>query len=58
MIPTERLLLLEAKDRQDHAKRCKKDLSACKVCQANIKWFGELPLPTLSKVLEEPMAGK
>ena len=43
----------QAEKRQQHARGCKKSPSECKVCRDNMKWFGELPLPVLARVLED-----
>lgn len=37
----------------EHARKCKKAPEECKTCVINMKWFGELPPQTLSKVLSE-----
>jgi hypothetical protein len=42
--------------RHDHAAKCKHDTSECKVCQDNMKFFAELPLPLLSEALQDRQA--
>lgn len=39
--------------RQNHARKCQKSPDECETCQRNVKWFGELDVMTLSRVLEE-----
>ena len=41
---------------QDHAKRCKKDLAECKVCQFNIEQALRMNPQDLNSLLENPMA--
>lgn len=45
--------LAEAEKRHDHARRCKKLLDECIVCQGNIAWFATLSPAMLSRVLQE-----
>lgn len=47
------LILKEADARHSHAAGCKKAIEDCRVCKANIAWFGELPPHVLSQVLAE-----
>jgi hypothetical protein len=42
-----------AEARAEHARRCKKPIDECKLCQDSIRWFGSLPLQTLSEVLTD-----
>lgn len=42
-----------ASRRHEHAAKCKKSIDDCVICKLNIQWFGELPLPLLSQVLQE-----
>lgn len=48
-----KLVHAEAEKRHEHARRCKKALDECLVCQGNIAWFNELTPQLLSSVLEE-----
>jgi hypothetical protein len=43
----------QVKVRHKHARKCKKAPGECKECQDNIKWFAELPLQTLSQLLQD-----
>lgn len=48
-----KLIVTEAEKRHEHARRCKKPLDECLVCQGNIEWFGQLPAGILAVILEE-----
>ena len=49
--------ITEAADkRHDHARKCKKPLDECIVCEGNIRWFAELPPMVLAQVLQEAQA--
>lgn len=57
-IPAEQLTLTQARRIADghipHARQHRdKPLDDCKHCQAIVRWFASLPLPLLSKVLED-----
>lgn len=43
----------QAEASHKHSRGCKKPPDQCKVCQEVIRWFGELPVGILSKVLAE-----
>lgn len=43
----------ECDQRHKHARKCQKHPDECRQCVENIKWFGELPAATLSKLLED-----
>lgn len=43
-----------AKGMQEHASRCKKVLSECKLCTSNIETFGGFPSHIINRVLTEP----
>lgn len=45
--------LAGAQSREDHARRCKKPLEDCKVCQSNMGWFHSLSPLILSRVLQD-----
>lgn len=47
------LIVRQADARHEHARTCKRHLSDCPTCAVNIRWFGELPLPTLADVLAD-----
>lgn len=46
-------LKAEAASRQEHAKKCKKSLDDCWICQRNVEFFASLPLNVLTLVTEE-----
>ena len=50
---TDRQIDATATSLHAHARSCKKAPNACKECVAAMKWFGELPLATLARVLSE-----
>ena len=51
-------LILTAQAIWKHARGCKKATSECIICQLNMRWFGEVPLPKLSFLLSEQVPVK
>lgn len=51
--PHRSLLVRQADARHEHAKGCKARLDDCKVCEVNVAWFHDLPLPALADVLTD-----